>query len=370
MTALSTTLARSLASGVLLLDEEGGVVALNEVGARLLGIEAPEPGTPLADALAPVPELVDRLAEAVAGRSGMRREEVTVEGRAGRLTLGITVHPLRRDDGRVRGHLTLFTDLTETRRQEIEEKLAESLADLGELAAGVAHELRNGMATLRGYLTLMDRAPGEESMADYLGEVRREADSLQRVLEDFLTFARPGSARLEEVDLTTVVRRAAADPALAGAPVRVVVAGDGPALLRGDAELLGRAVRNLLANAVEASRHAGGAPVEVLLERRGDDWRLAVDDRGAGLPPAVRARLFQPFVAGRPGGVGLGLALAHRIVSLHGGRLRMEDRPGGGTRAVALLPVGGSVTIGNDSSVPVAPGSPGGKLPSSAGSTG
>jgi signal transduction histidine kinase len=349
--ALERTLSTSLQSGLLLLDRAGSVLALNAVAAGLLGIEPPPPGTSLAVALAAQPELRSLLESAVADQSAPRRQEIAVQAEGGTRTLGLTVHPLRRDDGSIRGWLVLFADLTEVQRRAEEVRLAESLARLGEMAGGVAHELRNSLATLRGYLTLIERRPDEESIADYMAEIRHEADHLERVLEDFLAFARPGSARFQELSLVRLARRAAADPSLGGMEVRVHAA-DPPEdiRLRGDAQLLERALRNLLHNAAQAEREAGGSgPVELGIEAGADGVELAVEDRGPGLPPEVRERLFHPFATGRRGGVGLGLALAHRIITLHGGRIRLEDRPGGGTRALLTFPRDTIVTIGSES---------------------
>lgn len=348
--ALERTLSASLQSGLLLLDRAGNVLAFNAVAAALLGIEAPPPGTPLAEALAAQPELCSLLESAVADQSAPKRQEIAVQTGGEARTLGLTVHPLRRDDGGIRGWLVLFADLTEVQRLAGESRLAESLAQLGEMAGGVAHELRNSLATLRGYLTLIERRPDEESIADYLAEIRHEADHLERVLEDFLAFARPGSARFQDLSLTRLARRAAADPSLGGMEVRVISAAD--ICLRGDAQLLERAVRNLLHNAAQAEREAGRqGPVElriVGIEAGPDGVELSVEDRGPGLPPEMRERLFHPFATGRRGGVGLGLALAHRIVTLHGGRIRLEDRPGGGTRALLTFPRDTIVTIGSE----------------------
>jgi len=353
--ALERTLSASLQSGLLLLDRAGNVLAFNAVAAALLGIEAPPPGTPLAEALAAQPELRGLLEAAVADQSAPKRQEIAVQTAGEARTLGLTVHPLRRDDGGIRGWLVLFADLTEVQRRSEESRLAESLARLGEMAGGVAHELRNSLATLRGYLTLIERRPDEESIADYMAEIRHEADHLERVLEDFLAFARPGSARFQELSLTRLARRAAADPSLAGMEVRVETPED--VWLRGDAQLLERALRNLLHNAAQAEREAGGrGPVELGITSGPDGVELAVEDRGPGLPPEMRERLFHPFATGRRGGVGLGLALAHRIVTLHGGRIRLEDRPGGGTRALLNFPRDTIVTIGSESGPAPDPG--------------
>jgi signal transduction histidine kinase len=337
--ALERTLARSLDSGLLLLDREGRILALNPTGQELLGVAAPAAAAPLGEGLAAHAPLAGLLRDTVASARGFQRRECSIERRGERRVLGLTAHPLRRDDGGVGGFLVLFADLTEVQRHEADDRLAESLSRLGELAAGVAHELRNSLATLRGYLTLIERRPPGESADDYLSEIRRETDQLQRVLEDFLAFARPGSARLETVEVEALLRRAAADPALDGAPV--AVRGGFPGLrMRADPQLLERALRNLLHNAALAQREAGApGPVEATAARTAGGLEIAIDDRGPGLPPEVRERLFQPFAAGRAGGVGLGLALAQRIAQLHGGRLRLEERPGGGTRALLEFPV-------------------------------
>jgi len=349
--ALERTLSASLQSGLLLLDREGRVLALNAVGAELLGTTPPAPGARLEEVLAGQPELLDLLAAAVAEGNAPRRQECTVRaGGADRTsrTVGLTVHPLRRDDGGVRGHLVLFADLTEVQRRAEEARLAESLARLGEMAGGVAHELRNSLATLRGYLTLIERRPDEESIADYLSEIRHEADHLERVLEDFLAFARPGTARVQEFPLTPLLRRAAADPSLAGVQVTADTAAADGVTLRGDPQLLERAVRNLLHNAVQAERESGrSGPVEVWAAPSPEGVEVAIQDRGPGLPAEIRERLFHPFATGRRGGVGLGLALAHRIVVLHGGRIRLEDRPGGGTQALLTFPPDTLVTTSN-----------------------
>jgi signal transduction histidine kinase len=369
LAALERTLAGSLESGLLLLGRDGRVLSLNALGAALLDA-APPPaaGTALDDLLAPHPELQALLGAALAGGRQVRRQECTLRRAGGApVALGLSVHPLRRDDGEVRGYLVLFADLTEARRRAEESRLNDRLATLGEMAAGVAHELRNSLATLRGYLTLVERRPDEESIADFLAEIRHESDHLQRVLEDFLAFARPGTARLQTFSMPALARRAAADPALAGVAFEVRAgAGEyGPAEMRGDPQLIERALRNVLHNAAQAEREAGRhGPVAVAIDDLPAGVEVTVADRGAGIPPELRDRLFHPFVTGRAGGVGLGLALAHRIVTLHGGRIRLEDRPGGGTAARLLFPrdsphdtsvTEGSPTVADDIPAPLGP---------------
>lgn len=354
--ALERTLSKSVESGLLLLDEEGRVLALNQIGAALLAVEAPPPGTPLATLLEPHPETREVLLEAVRDRRRLERRELPLGGAEGG-TLGLTLHPLKRDDGRIRGFLAFFVDLTAVRRKAEERQLSESLARIGELSAGVAHEMRNSLATLTGYLTLAERGGQGEDVSEYVREIRRETDHLKRVVDDFLTFARPGSARMEKVDIERLLRRAAADPALSGMAVEFesrLPAEGAPLSVDGDELLLERAFKNLFANAAEAERAAGRAgPLEVSLEADPTGVEVAIRDRGPGLPGEIRDRLFDPFVSHRPGGVGLGLALTHRILELHHASVRLADREGGGAEARVRLrretpPAGASATERND----------------------
>lgn len=236
-----------------------------------------------------------------------------------------------------------IADLTEAYRRSREDQLAESLTRLGELSAGVAHEMRNSIATIKGYLELVGRDQKREMLEEYLGELRRESEHLHRVLEDFLSFARPGSVRLAEVDLHQVLVRALEDPALGGQPARLTKIGEGTRedwVVAGDAQLLERALRNLLANAVAAQKRAGRdkESLEVTLSRRGHRVEVTLRDHGEGVPPELLPRIFEPFVTGHPKGVGLGLALTRRIVLLHEGTVELERAPDGGTLARLLLP--------------------------------
>jgi signal transduction histidine kinase len=348
---LREALGSDLDGGFLLLDREGTLLAATPAAAELLDLPALETGAPVARALADRPELAALLERTVRGGEPLPRGAVRIERRdhgEREATLGVTAEPLRGEGGRPRGWLVVVADLTEIERHAARERLAEGLAQLGELSAGVAHELRNSLATLSGWVALARRSDLPEGAAEALAEIARETEQISRVVADFLAFARPGTRRLDTLELAAVVARAAADPRLEDPGVKVRTAGAAP--FTGDAELLERALRNLLLNAVEAQRTAGRSePVVLALGARGEDWEITVDDRGGGLPEEVRAHLFEPFTSGRAGGAGLGLALARRIVVLHGGSLSLEDLEGGGTRARMLLPRVQIVTEGSNS---------------------
>lgn len=335
--ALEGTLVRSLKSGVLLCDAGGQVLSSNALARQLLGLADGELGRGVAEVLANHPELSAVVEGAVREGTVVERHECTIYVADEKRTLGITVHPIRREDDRTRGFLAIFADLTAIRAQQEQERLVENLSQLGELTAGVAHEMRNSLATLRGFLSLVEKEPSGEVASDYLAEIRHESDHLQRVLEDFLTFARPGSVRPRPLDLVRLAHRAAADPALADAEVEV--RGEGALEIRGDSQLIERALRNLLHNAVEAQRQVSErAPVVVEVVAMEDGVEVVIEDHGPGISEENRERLFDPFFSARPGGVGMGLALTRRIVLLHAGRIALEPRSGGGTRARMWLP--------------------------------
>lgn len=348
LTSLGSELAPRLEAGLLLLDPHSNVLAINARALELLGLpENPPSGIALDTLLAAQPELAARLLSAAAtpgvtvtfdGSHAANREQV----------LGINVYPLR-VEGAVRGNLVLLGDVTTLHREQVEHALAASLAELAELSAGVAHELRNGLATLVGYLGMLSRevsAAGREP----LHEATVEARNLTRVVADFLDFARPGRLARQPVELVAWITATLSDPALAEAELVVSLPPVG-VWVQADPQLLERAWRNLLRNATEAACADGRrGRLEVSLEVGERGVELALSDDGPGVTAELAGRLFRPFATGRPGGVGLGLALAHRIVTLHGGSLRLEnkrlDDRTSGARAIITLP-DSSVSDGN-----------------------
>lgn len=352
---LEHVLGEQIESGLLLFDRDGRLLAANPAAHALLDGIPLEPGTPVAALLAPQPALLESVGAAVSGMRSVARATAKVTRAGGELELGLTVQALSGGMGGAggaggvgttpRGTLVLFADVTDFSRREAENRLGESLAQLGELSAGVAHELRNSLATLGGWLELAARRDLPEPARRELAEARRETGALARVVDDFLAFARPGSRALERVDVSEIVARAVDDPVLAGAAIRFAPPAHAMEV-SGDAQLLARALRNLLLNAVQAARQTAGAPIEVQIARSGDHVEISIADRGPGIPPELLPRLFHPFVSGRPDGAGLGLALARRIAILHGGTLTLANRAQGGAEATLRLPVGTSATKG------------------------
>ena len=344
--ALERTLSASLQSGLLLLGRDGRVLALNTVGAALLGTAPPEPGAPLTEVLAGQPELLEVLDAAVAAGTAPQRQECAVRSGRETLTVGLTVHPLRRDDGEVRGHLVLFADLTEAQRRAEESRLAESLAQLGEMAGGVAHELRNSLATLRATSPSSGAGPARTpspTSSPRSGTRPTTWSGCWRISSPSPGRARAGAGF---PSASPPARRRRPGPRRRGGGPRADPAGTA---LRGDPAAPRKGPAQPAAQCGGGGEGGRPAPAPWRWPSRsrktGLEWRWQTGPRSAA---GGAERLFHPFATGRPGGVGLGLALAHRIVVLHGGRIRLEDRPGGGTRALLAFPRDTIVTGGNE----------------------
>jgi two-component system CheB/CheR fusion protein len=248
-----------------------------------------------------------------------------------------TIVPLLDDASRPRQYLAIRYDITERKAAETKLREQAALAQLGELAAIVAHEVRNPLAGLRGSLQILaTRLPAEMRERQIVGAMVDRIDALNARVRDILLFAGSGKAKIQPVTLSTVLIdvMASATAAVPGSPVELT--GE-PAVVDADPELLRELLLNLLLNACQAA--AGTGPIVVATTSTGGTCRVAILDRGPGIPDEIRHRVFEPFFTTKHGGTGLGLAIVKRLADLQSGTVSLEDRPGGGTAAVVTLPL-------------------------------
>jgi signal transduction histidine kinase len=263
-----------------------------------------------------------------------------IAGVGGRRFL-LSCSPVRQPDGETL-LLELVADVTEQVQMRERLQRAERLAATGELAAGVAHEIRNPLSAIVNATTLLAARDGlnEEEYAGTLNAVRTEARRLNRILSEFLLFARPPAPDRRPADVAEVVGRVAAlvgeDPARAASVELEVHIDRTLPRFAFDPDQLTQVLWNVVLNGVEAMDGAGRLRFEV--ERVDGDVVISVADTGRGIPPEDRARVFDPFYSRKPTGSGLGLTIAQRIVSAHGGRMELESTPGQGTRVTIALP--------------------------------
>jgi two-component system sensor histidine kinase PilS (NtrC family) len=330
ITALHESIVQSLTSGLLTLDARGRVTFLNRAGEAMTGL------TPEAVAGQPVSRYFAEFERTPRG------ERDWVNRRGERLRLGYSMFPLRASGGREIGSAVIFQDLTQLREMEAAMQRTERLADLGGVAAGLAHELRNPLASMSGSLELL-RATA--SLADedrrLMDIVLREAGRLDDLVTDFLAFARPAPPCPQPVDLAEIaaetLRVFAHDPLAAGVDLQSALE---PARVVCDPDQLRQVLWNLLANAAQALEPCA-APrrtIRVSSGRQGAAAFLEVADDGPGIATAELGRIFLPFHTTKPHGTGLGLATVHRIVDAHRGSVVVDSSPGRGARFRVRLP--------------------------------
>ena len=325
----------NLTAGLLMVDEAGHVQIVNPVGRKLLGLgDGVQEGKPYDEMLAHAAPVAALVAECLRTHRAIIRRAIEIpSGQAQASHLGLTASPLRGEGGVPRGVICLFTDLSSVVALEEQVRLKDSLARVGELTAGIAHEFRNGLATIHGYSRLLDLTALPPAFRPYVEGIRAETEAMREVVTNFLNFARPTQLTLSPVDLRVVADRAADDlradaRALGG---DITVSGTF-ATIEGDDVLLRQALINLLRNAIEACAAASVAPavgVTAHVEIEPAVCTIVVSDNGPGFPEEARERVFHPFFTTKPQGTGLGLALVQKIVVTHNGRIAASTGPGG-----------------------------------------
>ena len=338
---LNTQIVTSLTAGLLVVDRDGNVQILNPAGQRMLGIAegAWSDVSALPPAAAPLARAIE---ECLSTGQPIVRRALEMPN-AGPVThVGVTVSPLGPVQDSKGGVICLFSDLTTVVQLEDQLRLKETLARLGELTAGIAHEFRNGLATIHGYGKLLDPDALPPQFRPYVEGIRQETEALGQVVTNFLNFARPTQLSLATHDLGAIVDRAADDLKSEARQLKgdIVVAGDFGSV-EADDVLLRQAFMNLLRNAVEACQGHGVAPavrVQATLDRTQKTVRIDVHDNGPGVSGDARERVFRPFFTTKKDGTGLGLALVQKIVVTHNGRISVTGSPDGGACFQVTLP--------------------------------
>jgi nitrogen fixation/metabolism regulation signal transduction histidine kinase len=342
---LSGQIVASLTAGVLVVDDAGRVVILNPAGRRMLRIPEDPVGADYAQLLSGIASLRDAIAECLATGRPIMRRSLQIVAAARMFHIGVTVSPLVGMEGG--GAICLFSDLTNVVELEEQLRLKETLAQLGELTAGIAHEFRNGLATIHGYGRLIAPEALPSPYRTYMEGIRQEAEALGQVVTNFLNFARPEKISLSRVPLGQLATRSA-DELLRELPTGTTVETIGEfGEIEGDEVLLRQVFGNLVRNAAEACDGAGVRPAIVIegqIDRARRLCRVSVADNGPGIPEGSRARVFQPFFTTRSRGTGLGLAIVQKIVVNHNGRVAVGVSSNGGAQVDLTFPMANGST--------------------------
>ena len=344
----------SVPSGLVAFDGSGRATVINEPGRKLLNIGGQLFGQTSDELLVRIPQLASLVRRCLESGTLFRREELEAFTKEGsRRWIGATVAPidLAAEHG-ARGVLCLITDITEVKQLREQVALKKNLESLGEMSAGLAHEFKNTIAALHGYVQLLQNLNLDEAGRVATDSLLKEIRSLSEMISSFLNFARPQPLQLEEVRLTEVLQDCVfeLDGLLRERGVKVSTNFESGAdaaingIVNADERMLRQAFMNLLRNAVEAiSDDQATRRVDIRLssetDQTGKGWALAqISDTGPGIPLADLQRIFIPFFTTKASGHGVGLALAHRVMTQHGGTLEAANSSDGGAVFTARLP--------------------------------
>lgn len=348
---LSDLVFEGIPNGVIAVDPSGRVLLCNPAAARIIPVEGypfPETGIPASAAavLEAGNPVLRCLMTSLDQQETFLREDVRFETGSGEeRVLGISSFPLSDRDNKQMGAIAIFSDLTELTRLQDQIKIQERLAALGELSAGIAHEIRNPLGAIHGFVELLGRRTDDPAAQKIITNILREVGALNHIVTDFLTFAREPPPILElcdaEMVLTDAVSLAVPEGSEPPIEVSIQVADDVPAIPLDPAQVR-RALVNILQNGVIAMGDEGGR-LTAQLQVQGDGLAFRIHDSGPGIPEEVGDKVFNPFFTTRPEGTGLGLAIANKVVEGHGGRIHVENPKGGGARFTLWFPLTSSV---------------------------
>ncbi len=343
--AFNALIIDSVNSGLVTTDAAGAVTFLNRAARELTGLaEGIVLGRSIEEVLGLPPGFTSGLRETLSRERRYRFEVPFQVGGDVRRVLGFTAGVLRDKDLLPLGFIFTFQDLTEIKSLEREVLLQERMAAVGEMAAGMAHELRNPLASLSGSAQVLGASlpvAGAEEQRELLDIIRRESLRLDQVLKEFLAFARPRPFQPEPADLVLLleelVRLLRNSPGL-GPGHQVLTdyaAGELPCLV--DVNRMKQVFWNLATNALRAMPDGGRLAIAAA-PAPGGAVRLTFSDTGRGMTPEEVRDFFRPFRSRFDGGTGLGTAIVYRIVKEHGGKVSVESQPGQGTRVTLTVP--------------------------------
>jgi signal transduction histidine kinase len=347
----------NLRNGVLAVTRDGNIAVMNEVAYRILGLQAgtADIGRPFAEVLRHVPDVTRILAGAFELSHLPNRAELRLKT-TGKV-IGYTLSQVLDTRGRLTGATLFFKDLTRVEQLEERERLRDRLAALGEMAAAIAHEVKNPLAGIEVMAGILKRQLTEsEDAQSILRDIIKEAKMANAIVVEVLDFVRPIRLQVERISLADVVRDAISMAESHVPRGNVQLALDLPedlAPIQGDPHQLRQLFTNLLTNAFEALGGVGS--VRLSAQQLSPDEeagaadaqsvpmiQVEVTDNGPGVPADIMDRIFSPFFTTKPQGSGLGLAIVRKIVDAHDGRIDVSARADGGTRFRVTLPVSGS----------------------------
>ncbi|WP_022667760.1 two-component system sensor histidine kinase NtrB [Desulfospira joergensenii] len=328
--AFSDNVVQNMPSGLVTIDRENQITSMNRAARQILG----------RDLTAPFPQMID-LAGEMASLNRPVSREFNLSGE-GDLRLDMTGSPILDRDGDLKGFLFLFRDLTQIRALQREVETTRRLAAIGKLAAGVAHEIRNPLSSIKGFATyFMKRYEKEPRDVETANIMVQEVERINRTITQLLEFAKPLAVEKKDVDIHDLISHSLrlADHDFGRKSIITHVEMETKqTLFHTDPDRLNQVLLNLYMNAVNAMDKGGRLAIRVSDGPGGTGLKIRVSDNGCGMDPETLDNIFDPYFTTRSRGTGLGLSIVHRIVENLGGDIRVESEPGQGTDFILFFP--------------------------------
>lgn len=338
LSELYTNIVRSIPSGIITTDERDRITFVNTAGTAFLG-------SPLSELISlPITRIFPVIEDEITMSGSRRATYRTVkEVNDKQIHFELSVSDLKGEDGAPRGRMVVFEDVTQMRKMEERVRQSEKLAAFVRIAAGMAHEIRNPLCSIRGASELLSKAsPGSVDNKKLLDIVMRESDRLNGLLTDFMATVGNRSTKRERLLLSALAEETVdlfSGDNRARPQVSVESIINRGVEIEGEPAQLKQVFQNLISNAIDASPEGAAVRVRLVSDPESGHALFTVQDWGSGIPPEIRNRIFEPFTTTKERGTGLGLALVLSIVKQHGGTVEFESTPGVGTSFMVRLPL-------------------------------
>ncbi len=330
--AYNENILQSVPSGVISIDNDLRIRSINHSAENILGITS-------SDTIGKQFSKVfnEPLSIIVNEQQPLARNEypyVTNDNR--HIWLGITSSELLSGEGVKLGYTFVFSDLTDIKSLQVQVELKHRLSQLGEMSAGISHELRNSMSVIAGYAKLLGKKV-EGPNKSTVDSITSEITHMDQIISELLAFARPSVLSREDIDLNGLLEKTISSIKFDKKDIDVSVHADSPISIKADGLLLRQALSNLLINAIESI--SGNGKIDITLKQLQNKFEITVQDTGCGIPEDIRQKIFLPFFSTRQNGTGFGLALVQKIIVSHGGSIEVDSREQEGTTFRVVLPL-------------------------------
>jgi PAS domain S-box-containing protein len=339
---------KSMTNGMIICDEQGKIIRMNAPAQSILELsEAQVLGRHYVAVFERQNPLSFAIKTALCGQSTPLVPEIRLSKKNGEsIHLALGSSAVKDEEGKMLGAVVFMTDLTEMKRLEEEIALKDKMASLGEMSSGLAHELRNSMGAVLGFVKMLQKKRDEPaSQSQTVDAIFNEAMNMESMLQRFLAFAKPSQLKIEKVDLSKIVKECLSSVQISLSEKKISFSlhsePDVTSIL-GDLVLLKQSFQNLFQNSIEAMPQGGRLSVSIRQDNLASGEkivRLRFSDTGCGIPKEIQDKIFNPFFTGKEKGTGLGLSLVRKIIDLHNGKIELESQPGTGTTFVIHLPL-------------------------------